>query len=115
MDVEKTITSPLVLLALRLVQPGKLSDVVDGVARLLGSEPTGNDFKKVVSHRLEALRESDFVCLYGKQRYMLTNAGKEVVEVTGIKLQIDHRRMFLLKETRRANAKVRSGARDGSL
>lgn len=115
MDVETAITPSLVLLAVRLVQPGRLADVVEGIARLTGDVLDERRAKPTVSARLASLREADFVCLYRGQRYMLRPKGREVVEVTGIKLQIDQRRMFLLKETRRANARVRSGARDGLL
>jgi len=114
-DVDRSLTAPMVLLAVRLVQPGRLADIVEGLARLVGEQFDYVKAKKVVAARLDALREGDFICLYSGQRYMLRPKGREVVEVTGIKLQIDHRRMFLLKETRRANSAVRSGARDGSL
>lgn len=115
MAAERNIAAPLVLLAIRLVQPGRLADILEGISRLSEIDVTGPETRKLVSRRLEALREGDFICLYTGQRYMLLPKGSEVVETTGIKLQIDHRRMYLLKETRRGSPKVRSGARDGSL
>jgi hypothetical protein len=114
-DANLVITPSLVLLAIRLVQPGRLSDIVEGINRLTGAALDSAQVKAAVAGRLSALRDADFVCLYTGQRYMLRPKGREVVEITGIKLQIDHRRMFLLKETRRANDRVRSGARNGLL
>jgi hypothetical protein len=110
-----TISATDILLAIRLVQPGRLQDVAEGLRRLLPYEIDIFQIKPQLASRLQSFREAEFVCLYQGQRYMLTQLGRDYISDTGIKLQIDDRRMYLLKETRRANPKLRSGARDGSL
>lgn len=111
----RAVGSTEVLMAIKLVQPGRLADIADGVQRLLPYEVEVSALKKALARQLPDFRAAGLICLYQGQRYMLTPAGESFMEDTGIRLQIDERRMFLLKETRRANNALRSGARDGLL
>jgi hypothetical protein len=108
-------SATVVLMAIRLVQPGRLGDVVEGIQRLLPYEVDADHLKKTLSSRLQQFREDELICLYAGQRYMLMAKGQEIVDSAGIKVDIDDRRMFLLKETRRASKSARSDAREGSL
>jgi hypothetical protein len=105
----------VVLMAVRLVQPGMLGDVLEGVQRLLPPSMSDGIDKDEIKAHLERLRELGLVSLYADRRYMLSTTGREYVAETGIKLKIDARRMFLLRETRQRKFKSRSDARDGSL
>lgn len=105
----------MVLMAIRLVQPGRLADIVEGVSRLTPMDTIYAELKKTVSERINTLRDEGYICLYRGQRYLLTAKGRNVLEDTGIKLKIDARRLFLLKETRKASVALRSNTRDGSL
>jgi hypothetical protein len=92
----------LVILSVKLVQPGLLGDIAEGVGRISTPSQERDLAKAEVAWYLQRLRELDFVRLYAGRRYMLTDAGEAYVAHTGIKLKIDARRMFLLKETRRS-------------
>ena len=105
----------LVLLALKLVQPGMLRDVADGLERLAPIDMPIAKLKRQVKEQLEEFREQNVVCLYSGRRYMLTARGEEAVAETGIRSQIESRRMFLLKETRRAKHQERSDTRNRPL
>jgi hypothetical protein len=105
----------VVLMSLKVVQPALLSDVYEGVQRLIPPSVAAAIKKEDIRQQLVRLHELDLVCLYAGRRYMLTDAGRDYVAITGIRLKLDARRMFLLKETRRRNVHLRSGTRDGSL
>lgn len=105
----------IIVMAVKLVQPGRLSDVVEGVKRILPDVPEYNKLKSGVQSELATLRDSKLVCLYEGQRYMLTDRGEHFFHQTGIAYLIEARRMYLLKETRKASRKARSDTRDRSL
>lgn len=105
----------MVLLSLKLIQPGMLGDVVEGLQRLLPESMHPLIRKEDVRRQLEILRDRELVCLYAGRRYMLTEPGTDYVSVVEIKQKIDARRLYLLKETRRDRFRKRSGTRDGSL
>lgn len=115
MDAKKSVPATVLLMAVRLVQPGRVSDIIEGVQRILPYETDAESIKRSIGHRLQQFRETDLICLYAGQRYMLRPKGQEIVESAGIKLDVDDRRMFLLKETRRASQRARSDTREGSL
>ena len=105
----------LIALALKLVQPALLGDVVAGVRRLI---PTSLDWEPLTEEtrkQLSIMRDTGLVKLYEGRRYMLTQEGQKVVRDTGLGLEVDARRMFLLKETRRSKSIRRGGTRDRSL
>jgi hypothetical protein len=102
-------------MAIRLVQPGRISDIIEGIQRLLPYEVNEDRAKRNISQRLQTFRQADLICLYAGQRYLLRPKGQQIIDAAGLKVDIDERRMFLLKETRRANPQMRSDARDGSL
>lgn len=104
-----------VLLSLKLIQPGMLGDVVEGMLRLLPEQFHTLVRKEDVRRQLDILRERKLVCLYAGRRYMLTQPGADYVSAVEIKQKIDARRLYLLKETRRDTFQKRSGTRDGSL
>ena len=94
----------IIAMAVKLVQPGKLADITDGVVRLIKDSPAYDILKESVRIELESLREGGLVCLYHGQRYILTAKGESFVDESGLSYLIEARRMYLLKETR----KVRS-------
>lgn len=104
-----------VVMAIRLVQPGRLSDVLEGIGLIIPDAGNNPISKDEVSKMLGTLREQDLVCLYGGQRYELTSKGNVFLEGAEIKDEIDIRRVFLLKASRRDNPPSRSDTRDGSL
>lgn len=104
-----------VLLSLKLIQPGFLGDVVEGLYRLLPEQFHPLVQKEDVRRQLEILRDRKLVCLYAGRRYMLTQPGADYVSSAEIKQKIDARRLYLLKETRRDRFRKRSGTRVGSL
>jgi hypothetical protein len=105
----------LVLLSVKLVQPGMLGDVVEGIHRLLPTDVHEKIKKEDIKTHLERLKALDLVFLYEGRRYMLTDNGRDVLFASGIKQKMDARRLHLLKETRRDSYRVRSDARDRSL
>lgn len=105
----------IVLLGVKLVQPGKLADVVEGVRRLLPETPEYDQLKTDVRKELETLAVAGLVKLYAGQRYVLTEKGVFQTNDSGIAYLIEARRMYLLKETRKANLRMRSSTRDRSL
>lgn len=105
----------VVLMAVRLIQPGLLGDVYEGVLRLVPTEDSGNISKEDVKAQLLRLKQTGLVMAYEGRRYMLTESGRAFIAELGLKVQIDARRMHLLKETRPRRLRLRSGTRDGSL
>ncbi|WP_144036184.1 hypothetical protein [Sphingomonas jeddahensis] len=105
----------IVVMAVKLVQPGRLGDIVEGVKRILTDVPEYAALKHSVHIEIETLRNNSFLCLYEGQRYMLTDKGEHFFQQTGISYLIEARRMHLLKETRKRNRARRSGTRDRSL
>lgn len=105
----------ITILAIKLVQPGRLADITEGVRRILPETPDYTILKQGVHAEIEVLRENGLVCLYEGQRYMLTEKGEQFSNQTGIEYLIEARRMHLLKETRKATQGKRSGTRDRSL
>lgn len=101
----------LVLFAVKLVQPGMLRDIVEGLERLAPSALPVSQLKISIRAHLEEFRSQGVVTLYSGQRYMLTARGEAAIEESGIRPQIEARRMFLLKETRRVMKSERSDAR----
>lgn len=89
-------------MAVKLVQPGRLADVTEGVQRLIKNPPSYPNLKEGVRKELDSLRSSGLVCLYHGQRYVLTSKGEGHINESGIAYLIEARRMFLLKETRRS-------------
>lgn len=74
----------VVLLAVKLVQPGQLKDVTEGVLRLVPSLGNQLRMKDNVSRLINDLRERDLICLYAGSRYLLTEKGQSSIESTGI-------------------------------
>ena len=107
-------TPILVLMSVRLVQPGRLGDVLEGVNILL-PEGASTIKKDDVATIIGKLRDANLICLYAGQRYELTSKGNQALEDANIKDDIDVRRIFLLKASRRDSPPLRSDTRDGSL
>jgi hypothetical protein len=105
----------ITVMAVKLVQPGRLADITEGVRRLLSSTPDYATLKEGVREELESLRSAGLVCLYHGQRYVLTKRGEVFSNQSGIEHQIEARRMYLLKESRATRLRQRSGTRTGSL
>ena len=101
----------LLLLAVRLAQPGMLSDIVDAYERLeppgLGQKPS----KDVIQDQLRRLVELRHAWLYTDRRYMLTRSGERVLATAGLRIEVDARRLYLLKETRKRSYRRRSDTR----
>lgn len=93
-------SSILTLLSVRLVQPGMLGDVHQGVSRLNPDQLSPAISKEQVHAELEQLIELGLVARYAVRRYELTAEGTNYVNGSGIPEKIDGRRMYLLKETR---------------
>lgn len=119
MVIKRQVDDILLMLSVQLAQPGVLGDVVLAYERLSPSDASdggGSGPEKAdVRARLEHLVAVKFVWLYAGRRYMLTRAGERYVGRSGLQNQIDSRRLYLLKETRRSSLAVRSDARDGPL
>lgn len=118
MAIRRQVDDILLMLSVQLAQPGVLGDVVLAYERLSPSDASDGDDgpeKADVRARLEHLVAVKFVWLYVGRRYMLTRAGERYVGLSGLQNQIDSRRLYLLKETRRSSLAVRSDARDGPL
>lgn len=105
----------IIVLAIKLVQPGRLADIVEGVTRLLPNAPDYAALKSGVRKEIQILREAELVQLYEGQRYILTRRGEQLATETGIGHSIEARRMFLLKETRKGRPDRRSSTRVRSL
>lgn len=105
----------IVILALKLVQPARLADVTEGVKRLLPETPDYAKLKEGVKDEIDALIQARLIKSYHGQRYVLSPRGETYFSASGIAYQIEARRMYLLKETRRASLGRRSGTRNGSL
>lgn len=105
----------VVALAVKLVSPGRLADVTDGVTRLLPATSNQIDLKTSIKAELMSLIQSGIVAEYTGQRYELTEFGQSFVADSGISYLVEVRRMYLLKETRKASVDTRSGTRDRSL
>jgi hypothetical protein len=104
-----------VLMAIRLVQPGRLADVLEGIQLVIPGAEGDPPNKTKLAQMLGELREQGLVCLYAGQRYELTDRGNSYLESAQIKEEVDTRRIFLLKASRRDNPPVRSDTRNGSL
>jgi hypothetical protein len=113
--MEDSPVSLLALMSVKLVQPGLLSDVAEGFTRLDPSNLSAIDTKAKIKAQLDLMIERKLVFLYAHRRYMLTSAGEMVVESSGIREKMEARRLFLLKQTRKASVRSRSGTRDRSL
>ena len=100
MDPSENPHNILTLLAVRLVQPGMLGDIHQGVGRLNPNESSLPITKEQVHNDLENLIAWGLVARYAGRRYELTSEGTEFVKGSGIPEKIDGRRMYLLKETR---------------
>lgn len=100
MDQSRHLHGILTLLAVRLVQPGMLGDVHQGVVRLDPNAASRQISKEQVHDELERLIELGLVARYAVRRYELTAEGTSYVNGSGIPEKIDGRRMYLLKETR---------------
>ncbi len=118
MASKKQVDDILLMLAVQLAQPGILGDVVLAYERLAPPDAFEGHIglqKSDIRARLEHLIAVKFVWLYAGRRYMLTRAGERYVGRSGLQNQIDSRRLYLLKETRKASVAMRSDARDGPL
>lgn len=118
MASKKQIDDILLLLAVQLAQPGLLGDVSQAYERLAPPEAfTAHvEWEKAdIRARLADLIESRLVWLYVGRRYMLTRNGERYIGSSGLRSQLDGRRMYLLKETRKASVAGRSDARNGPL
>lgn len=104
-----------VIMAVRLVQPGRLADVLEGVELIIPGAESQSLNKTKLAEMLSELREQGLVCLYAGQRYELTARGNAYLEAAEIKEEVDTRRIFLLKASRRDNPPMRSDTRNGSL
>lgn len=101
MDQNRTPDNVLILLAVRLVQPGMLSDIFSGAVRLSPPDMLINFDKEGVKTALESLIDIGLVDHYATRRYILSPSGENYIAGSGIRAKIDGRRMYLLKETRR--------------
>lgn len=114
-DKAAEIRPAMVLMAVSLVQPGILGDVVEGIQRLIEDKLDYAALKARVGKLMPILIENGLVELYAGRRYVVSTKGKTALEASEIRHQIEARRMYLLKETRRHMVSARSGTRDGSL
>ena len=117
MASKRQIDDILLLLAVQLAQPGILGDVAQAYVRLEPTDLLADVVlpKHDIRERLEHLIAQRFVWLYAGRRYMLTRSGERYVGASGLRAQIDSRRLYLLKETRKATLGSRSDARDRQL
>ena len=102
----------LTLAAVKLAQPGLLSDITDAYDRLKPETLDPREAKKDIHDRLARLVMFKLVRLYAGRRYMLTSKGESRMALSGLRVQVDQRRLHLLKETRRNNLAERSDTRD---
>ena len=102
-------------MAIRLIQPGRLSDVLEGLRLTVENASALNVTKDDLSRTLGELRSGGLVCLYAEQRYELTDKGNAALERAKIKDEVDIRRIFLLKASRRDSSSLRSDTWYGSL
>ena len=114
MEGRDLIDAPIVAMAIKLVQPCLLGDVLEGVKRLLPVDIQFDD-RDIVSSFIKRLISENIVQVYTGRRYILTEIGEDLVQATGVRYQLDVRRMFLLSETRRSSLRLRSDTRDRSL
>lgn len=101
----------VVLMAVKLVQPGRLGDVVEGLIRLVEKAKFSQALKAQVRTTLSELRDSGYIDVYPVGRYLLTERGQSAIAASGAKANIDSRRFFLLKETRKNMREQRSDTR----
>lgn len=101
----------VVLMAVKLVQPGRLGDVVEGLIRLVANAKFSQALKARVRTILTELKDGGYVDVYPVGRYVLTEKGQSAIAASGAKANIDSRRFFLLKETRKNMTKERSDTR----
>ena len=107
--------SIVTLFAVKLVQPGRKGDIVDGVRRLIKLDVENKKISSTIDQHISDLREGGMVFLYAGTRYMLTARGQSYIEASGIKAKIDARRFYLLKETRKDMQRMRSDTRERPL
>lgn len=105
----------LILMAVKLVQPGRLGDVTEGVLRLVSKMSFSQPLKALVREVLTDLKSSGYVEVYPVGRYILTEKGQSAIAASGAKANIDSRRFFLLKETRKNMQGKRSDTRNRPL
>lgn len=105
----------LLLLAIRLAQPGQLSDIVEAYERLEPPDLEERPPKPDVKAHIDRLVAQKYAWMYTGRRYMLTRAGDRYLGAAGLRLQLDARRLYLLKETRKRSLSRRSDARDWPL
>lgn len=102
-----------VLMAVKLVQPGMLSDIVSGLIFLVPESLRVRINKENAKKTLERALELGFVRLYEGRRYMLTDLGEGFIAASKLSPQLSARRLFLLKDTRRRSLPLRSDTREG--
>lgn len=105
----------LLLLAIKLSQPGRISDVEDAYLRLEPEDMIGAPSKRDVRSHLERLIFEKYVWLYAGKRYVLTRAGERYIALSGLRLDLDMRRLYLLKETRVRSLSARGDTHDWPL
>ena len=118
MASKKQIDDILLMLAIQLAQPGILGDVAEAYERLAPAdafEGHAHWDKQDIRIRLEHLIGLRMAWLFAGRRYMLTRNGERYLGNSGLRSQLDGRRLYLLKETRKASVAARSDARDGPL
>lgn len=102
----------VIILSLRLAQPAMLGDVYEGVQRLMGKGFPKEYTKDNLHDALLRLEDASVVKAYYRRRYMLTDRGDKLVSQFEMGPQMDARRMFLLKDTRKLTLRQRSDTRD---
>lgn len=115
MASKRQVDDILLLLSVQLAQPGLLGDVVQAYQRLEPPDAFSGHVeaeKADVRARLEQLVQSNLIWLYAERRYMLTRIGERYIGSSGLRVQLDGRRLYLLKETRRASLRKRSDTRN---
>ncbi len=105
----------LLLLAIKLAQPGRIADVEDAYGRLEPVDMEPAPSKRDIKAHLERLIHQKHVWLYAGSRYMLTRAGERYVALSGLRLDLDMRRLYLLKETRMRSVPRRGDTHDWPL
>ena len=108
----RVISDILVLLAVKLGEPGLLSDIEEAYRRLDPNPSLGTDIKPLIKDQLVNLERSRMIHLYSGRRYMLTDKGVDRLAMSGLRAKVDQRRMYLLKETRRNSLAARSDTRN---
>ena len=88
------------LMALRIVQPARLSDINDAIAEIWpGLDGSDTIFTLREIHR--KLRNDGFIVPVRRSTYVLTTRGMNIVAGMRKAREIDNARMFLMKAQRR--------------